>query len=345
MIGIAVRGMSRHPRPVRWAAVLIPLAAAVWIPQMGSSFYTSLAINVLIFGLLAMSLDLLAGYTGLVSLGHASYLGVGAYGIAFGMSRGMSADASIGLAMAVVLLTALVFGLVAVRVREITFVILTLALGQIVWGLAYRWVSVSGGDNGLPIGGRPVLGPLDLTGGTSYYYFVLVVFVICAVILWMIVRSVFGLTLRGIRGNEPRMRTLGYNTWLHKYLAFVISGVFGGIAGVLFGFYNLYVSPTTIDFSHNGQVVLMVVMGGLGTLWGPLVGAGVIVLLQQYVSIYVTRWVTVLGIIFVLTVLFARDGLWGAFMKLLSRLLARGGGPPMTAVETENLVMTQTGVE
>jgi branched-chain amino acid transport system permease protein len=182
-------------------------------------------------------------------------------------------------------------------------------------------VSVSGGDNGLSIASRPVFGPLDLTDTTSYYYFVLAVFVVCAFILWTIVRSPFGLTLQGIKGNEPRMRTLGYNTWLHKYIAFVISGFFGGVAGVLFGFYNLYVSPTMIDFSHNGQVVLMTVMGGLGTLWGPVVGAIVIVLLQQYVSIFMTRWVTLMGVIFVLTVLFARSGLWGAFVKLLRRLL------------------------
>lgn len=351
MITRARRGLARHSRAAQVVVIVALVVIALLIPQAGSTFYNSLMLNVLIFGLLAMSLDLLAGYTGLVSLGHASYLGVGAYGLAFGMQHGLSADVSIALALGAVLVVALCFGLVAVRVGDITFVILTLALGQIIWGLAYRWVSVSGGDNGLSIANRPVFGPLDLTDSDSYYYFVLVVFIVCAFILWTIVRSPFGLTLRGIKGNEPRMRTLGYNTWLHKYVAFVISGFFGGIAGVLFGFYNLYVSPTMIDFSHNGQVVLMTVMGGLGTLWGPVMGAIVIVLLQQYVSIFMSRWVTLMGVIFVLTVLFARSGLWGALVKLLRWALASREGPlsaaPVRAEvvrgESDDLASDSTG--
>jgi branched-chain amino acid transport system permease protein len=315
--------LVRHPVRSRIAIVAVLLLLAAAVPQVGSSFLISLALNALIFGLLAMSLDLLGGYTGLVSLGQASFLGVGAYGIAFGLRHGLDPIGSMGLALVAVAFTALLFGLVAVRVGGITFVILTLALGQIVWGLAFRWVSVSGGDNGLPVPDRPTLGPLDLNDATAYYYFVLVVFAVSAAILWTIVRSPFGLSLRGIQDNEPRMRTLGYNVWLHKYLAFVISALFAGVAGMLFAFFNNYVSPTAIDFSHNGTIVLMAVLGGLGTLWGPVLGAVIIVFLQQYLSIYVTRWLTVQGVIFVLTVIFARHGLWGLFTSLARWLAAR----------------------
>jgi branched-chain amino acid transport system permease protein len=315
----------RRPGWPKWVAALVLVVLAAAVPQLFSAFYVSLAVNFMIFGLLAMSLDLLGGYTGLVSLGQASFLGVGAYGVAWALNHGLDANASIGVALVAILIVALAFGVVAIRVGGITFVILTLALGQIVWGLAYRWVSVSGGDNGLPISSRPAFGPMDLSGSDSYYYFVLAVFVVCAVLLRMLVSSPFGLTLRGIKDNEPRMRTLGYRVSFHKYLAFVISGFFGGIAGILFAFFNLYISPTTIDWSHNGSVVLMAVLGGLGTLWGPLVGAIVVVFLQQFISIYVQRWVMVEGAIFVLAVLFARQGLWGLMGQLLRYGLRRLG--------------------
>lgn len=319
----AVRLLVRHPGRARLVLVACLLVAAAVVPQVGSTFVISVASNMLIFGLLAMSLDLLGGYTGLVSLGQAAFLGVGAYGVAYGMGHGLDATPSIGLAILAVVVTAAVFGLVAVRVGGITFVILTLALGQIIWGLAYRWVAVSGGDNGLPVAGRPSIGPLDLSDNSAYYYFVLGVVAVCVLLLWAIVNSPFGLSLRGIKDNEQRMRTLGYDVWLHKYLAFVISAVFGGVAGILFAFFNSYVSPTAIDFSHNGTIVLMAVLGGLGTLWGPLLGAIIIVFLQQYLSIYVQRWLTVQGAIFVLTVIFARQGLWGLYGGVARRLTAR----------------------
>lgn len=323
-----VRTLSRHSRRTRAGVLVAIVLLAAAIPQLGSGFYVSLGLSVLIYGLLAMSLDLLAGYTGLVSLGHASFLGVGAYGVAYGLGHGLDPIPAIGFSLVAVAFTAALFGLIAVRVKELTFVILTLALGQIVWGLAYRWVSVSGGDNGLPVAGRPALGPIDLTDNGAYYYFVLVVVAVCAALLWALVNSPFGLSLRGIRDNEARMRTLGYNVVLHKYLSFLIAAVFAGIAGILFAFYNLYVSPTMIDFAHNGTAVQMVIVGGLGTLWGPLLGALVIVFLQQFVSIYFQRWITLLGIIFILTVLFARSGLWGGLLNLVRWLESRYGEGP-----------------
>jgi branched-chain amino acid transport system permease protein len=337
-MGRLVRQASRHGRAVQIGVLVVVLLICLVIPQLGSSFYVSIGVSVLIYGLLAMSLDLLAGYTGLVSLGHASFLGVGAYGVAFGLSHGFDVYPAIGLALLAVAITAAVFGLIAVRVKEITFVILTLALGQLVWGLAFRWVAVSGGDNGLPVAGRPSLGPIDLTDNGAFYYFVLAIVVASGAILWAIVSSPFGLSLRGIKDNEARMRTLGYNVVLHKYLAFTISAVFGGVAGILFAFFNLYVSPTMIDFNHNGTVIQMAVVGGLGTLWGPMLGSIVIVFMQQVVSIYVGRWTTLLGIIFVLTVLFARTGLWGGMRTLIRRLAVHyGAEPPVGPIGTASL--------
>ncbi|HZD80452.1 MAG TPA: branched-chain amino acid ABC transporter permease [Actinomycetota bacterium] len=330
MTTVQARQLVRSTRWPKAAAILVLIGVAAWIPQRGSTFTASLALNILIFGLLATSLDLMAGYTGLVSLGHAAFLGIGAYGIAIATNHHISPNMAIPIALAAVLLAAGILGVVAVRVRDLTFVILTLALSQLVWGLALLWVSVSGGDNGLSVNSLPVLGPFDLNTPNTLYYFVLVIFLLCETLLWAIVRSPFGLSLQGIRDNEQRMRTLGYNVSLHKYLAFVISSSLAGVAGILYAFYNLYVTPNSIDFSHNGIIVMMAIVGGLGTLWGPLVGAGVVVFIQLYVSIHVTRWVTLLGVVFVLTVLFAREGLWGTFLKLpgmLARIRQRRSSP------------------
>jgi branched-chain amino acid transport system permease protein len=348
-MSITTRVLAGRPAWSRALLIGVLLAAAVLVPQLGSTFYVSLASNFLIFGLLAMSLDLLAGYTGLVSLGHAAMLGVGAYGVAVALGHGLDPNVSIGVALLASLAVAGLFGLMAVRVGGITFVILTLALGQVVWGLAYRWVSISGGDNGLPVGGNPAIGPIDLSDRTAYYYFVLAVFVACAALMWALVHSPFGLSLRGIQNNELRMRTLGYNVGLHKYLVFVIAGVFGGVSGILFAFFNSYVSPTAIDFAHNATAIQMVVVGGLGTLWGPVVGAILIVLMQQYVSTFLTRWVTVLGIIFVLTVLFAREGAWGLLLRLvrwratLSGVAAPEPAQVPTSSSLEELEVSEAG--
>jgi len=320
-----VRGLCRYGRAVQAALIVTVLLFALSVPQLGSTFYVSLGVSVLAYGLVAMSLDIIAGYTGLISLCHAAFLGVGAYGVAYSLKIGLNPTAAVCVALVAVLLVASAFGLVAVRVKELTFAILTLALGQIVWGLAYRWVGVSGGDNGLSIGERPSLGPIALTDNSSFYYFVLAIFVVCAVLMWMIIRSPFGLSLQGIRDNETRMRTLGYAVALHKYLAFVISAFFCGIAGIIFAFFNLYVSPNILDFAHNGMAVQMVIVGGLGTLWGPLVGSLLIVLMQQLMSIYVQRWMTVLGILFVLVVLFARTGMWGGILAFVRWVIRRYG--------------------
>src|SRR5918911_4066906 len=290
-------------------ALGVTLLVGLVIPYLTTSYYLSIATQVLIFGLLAMSIDLLGGYLGLMPLGHAGIMGVSAYVLGFLISRAHWAwlPASL-LALAVTLLVGLLFGLLAVRTTGIFFVMITMAEGMLVWGLAFRWSSVTGAENGL----RGILRPPFATLYWQYYYLVLLVFIACAVLLALIVRSPFGLTLKGIRESESRMRTLGYNVMLHKVLVFMLSGLFAGISGLLYAWYNQFISPSAINIGASTQGILMVVLGGAGTLLGPVLGAGVIVFLTNILSGPVARWQTVMGVIFILVVLFAREGIVGA---------------------------------
>lgn len=300
------------------AAVAILVLAAILLLRGG--FYGTMVEDMLIFGIAAMGVDFLGGYGGLVSLGQAGFVGLGAYGVAYGESHQWGPWSAIGLAVGVILLVGLIGGVLAVRVSGIGFVIITLAFSQILWGLAYRWVAVSGGDNGLPIPVEPKLGPLDFSNGRVLAMGILAVFVISAALLRLFVSSPFGLSLQGIKANERRLKTLGYSTGLHRYIGYVISAFFGGVAGILYGFSNNLISPTSMDFAHNGIITVMAVLGGLGTLWGPVLGSVVITLLQQDLSLYFQRWESVMGALFVVIVLFAPSGLWGELTKIPDRV-------------------------
>jgi branched-chain amino acid transport system permease protein len=310
--------VARSQGPLLWAgaAAFVALAsAALWT----GGFYGGLVTQMLIFAIAAMGLDFLGGYGGLVSFGQASYLGLGAYGVAVSMRYGHGPWTAIGISLVVILLVALIVGPIAVRVSGIGFVIMTLALGQILFGLAFSWVGVSGGDNGLPIAVAPVVGPIDLNDPRQMSFAVLAVFILSAWLLRTFVASPFGLSLRGMMANEQRLRTFGYAIRLHRYVAYVISVFFGGLAGILFGFSNGLISPTAMDFHHNGVITIMAVLGGLGTLWGPVVGAITVILFQQYLSIYVDRWATAMGVVFIVVMLFVPEGVWGFAHKLTRR--------------------------
>jgi branched-chain amino acid transport system permease protein len=323
--GLLLR-LAGHSRATRTGLALVAVVIFVLVPQVTNDFYLSIAQNIVIYGLLAMSLDLLAGYTGLVSLGHAAFFGIAGYLLAYLMNHGVGWLPATVLGLAGVLVMAALLGLIAIRARAIAFVMITLAIGQIAFGLAVRWTNVSGGDNGLAVPSRPDFA----AGAIDYYYVSLLVLVLCAAALRLIVASPFGLTLRGVRDNEERMRSLGYTVGLHKYLAFVISAGFAGVAGVLFAFFNLYMSPSAIDFQHNALAVLMTFTGGLGTLWGGVVGAAVVMFFQQWLSQYTPRWITFLGIVFVLSVLFARRGIYGSLRAALARRVAAARGIPLS---------------
>lgn len=316
---------------LRWLGWALVAAVALALPQVLPLYFTHLVLLTMIYGLSAMSLDLLAGYTGLTSFGHAAYFGAAAYtvGILTTQHRVPPALAfPAGVAAAAAL--AAVYGLLAIRAVGVYFLIITLALGMGTWGLAYRWSSVTGGDNGLP--GIPPL-ELGLPWSTAdpkhLYYLILVIFCLATFLLYRLVRSPFGLSLRGIRESEGRMRMLGYNTWLHRYVAFVVAGTFAGLAGCLYAFYNRFVSPPDLHIAASAEAVLMVILGGAGTLFGPLVGAGIVVFLRNLVSAYTHRWMLILGVVFVLTVMYAPQGVAGGARALWARWRGRAVTPPV----------------
>ncbi|OLC14764.1 MAG: hypothetical protein AUH29_09645 [Candidatus Rokubacteria bacterium 13_1_40CM_69_27] len=300
-------------RRVAGVGLIVLLAAAV-APVL-PAYPLTLLTQAFIVAILAMSLDVLLGYTGLPSLGHAAYFGVAAYAVAILATERQAGFATclvVGIVAAAV--TAAAFGLIAIRAAGTYFLMITLALGMVVWGLAFRWVSLTKGDNGISGVPRPELGlPWSLWGPLPFFYFSLVTAVLAWVLMGLLVVSPFGMSLKGIRESESRMRILGYNVWLHKYLSFVISGTFAGLAGVLWAYYNGFVSPVDVQLVTSVETLLMVALGGPGTLAGPAVGAALIVFLKNFVSVYTKRWLLILGAVYIGVILFAPRGLAGAF--------------------------------
>ena len=281
-------------------------------------FVILLLAQVLVLGIMAMSVDLLLGYTGLPSLGQAAYLGVGAYLTAilatkYGIGLGWDFWMVVALGMLSGAATAAFFGLFAIRASGVYFLMITLALGMCVWGLAYRWNSLTGGDNGINMRGRPTLGDFAFSNDLIFFYVVLGFFLASFFALHLLVSSPFGKSLVGIRERELRMRILGYNTWLHKYIAFVVAGAFGGLAGVLWAHLNGIVSPSDVLLPASVDALLMVVLGGSGTLVGGLVGATVVVFLREYLATLVPWWQYVLGTVYVLTILYLPGGIMALF--------------------------------
>ena len=294
------------------SGVLLLLAAGM---PFASSYVIILVTHALVFAILAMSLDLLLGYTGLPSLGQAAFLGMGAYLTAILASDyGFGLDWSFWIVVLLGILlgaaAAAVFGLFAIRATGVYFLMITLALGMCMWGLAYRWNSLTGGDNGINLPPRPEFG-ISLADDVTFFYVVLGFFTLTLGALYVIVRSPFGRTLIGIREREQRMRILGYNTWLHKYIAYVIAGGFGGLAGVLWAHMNGLVSPEDVLLTTSVDALLMVVLGGPGTLIGGALGALVVTFLRDYLSTVVHWWQYVLGGVYVLTILYLPGGLMG----------------------------------
>jgi branched-chain amino acid transport system permease protein len=291
------------------AVVAIVLAAG---PLFLGSYGVGLLTQVAILAILAMSLDVLLGYTGLPSLGHAAFFGVAAYAVAV-LSTTYRADFWVCAVASILIGTALAaaLGLIVSHVRDVYFLMITLALGMVLWGLSYRWIPVTGGDNG--ISGIPNLlvhAGIPLTGAVAFYYVTLLVLVASGALMALLVGSPFGLSLRGIRENEGRMKSLGFNTWLHCYLSFVLAGAFASVAGVMWAYYNGFVSPTYLDLTASSELFLMVTLGGPATLVGPVLGAGIIVLLKNVMSAYTARWLLILGIVYIVAILAAPKGLW-----------------------------------
>jgi len=299
--------------------VLVLAVMAPFLP----AYYLSMVTKIVIFAIFAISLDLILGYTGLISLGHAAYLGVAGYTIGILMIR-LGIDSFwilIPSALALSAVAAAFIGYIALRVSGVYFLLITLAFGQLFYVVAVKWRAVTGGSDGLVGIDYPSLGISGFSWNSlSYYYLVLIAFIICFVLISRIVSSSFGHTLVGIRENETRMRSLGYNTWLYKYIAFIIGGVFAGVAGAVFApFYGAMV-PEHFTLITSSMVMLMVVIGSPGTLYGPVIGAVFIILIEQIASIYSPeRWPLILGAVFILSVLFLRGGIGIYVEKLWKR--------------------------
>ena len=305
---------ARNPR---LAIVLALGAVMVLAPLLFSSYWVGLLTEITILAMLAMSLDILLGYTGLPSLGHASLFGVAAYAVgvlATTYQMGFWACVLGGLIVGVILSAAI--GLIVSHVRDVYFLMITLAIGMVLWGLSYRWIPVTGGDNGLSgIPRLEVHAGLPFSGPTTFYYIALAVFALSGLAIATLVRSPFGLTLRGIRENEGRMKSLGFNTWLHCYVSFIVSGFFASVAGIMWAYYNGFVSPTYLDLTASSELFLMVTLGGPATLIGPVLGAGAIVLLKNVMSAYTARWLLILGIVYIVAILAAPKGVWNLGSK------------------------------
>ena len=296
---------------LRNAAALIVLAAALAAPLAAGPFWMALLTQILIFGLLALSVDLLLGHAGLFSVCHASFFAVSAYTVAilqvrYGQPTLIAAPAGI---LAGTLL-AVIYG-AAVRTRGVYFILITIAMGYIIWGAAYRWASFTGGDNGITNVPAPAIGDVALNSPIGYYYFVLAVVVACAVGYGVFIRSPFGLSLRGIKGSESRMQSLGYRTTSHLYAAFVLSGAIASLAGVLYVFYNKFVNPVTASFNISIEVALMAIVGGSGTILGPFIGAGIFLGMRNWVSSFLELHHAVMGLVFIVTILWAPTGIMG----------------------------------
>jgi branched-chain amino acid transport system permease protein len=305
--------MNLASKPL-WTVIVVALLALV--PLLFPGYQTSLITLTLIYALLAMSIDILAGFTGRTPLCHGAIFGSATYVVMYYVTV-TGGDPWIGVLLGIgtAVLVSLVFAVLAVRTTGVYFLLLTLALGMIVWGVCQRWTSVTGGENGI----RGTVRPEWLADSARFYYFVLVVGVAASLLMWRFVRSPCGLTLKGIRESESRMRSLGYNTTAHLLLGFLFSGLIAGIAGALYAFFNSFVSPSTVALAQSVKGLLMAIIGGVGTLFGGVVGAAIIILLENVVSSFTERWSMVLGLLFVLAMIFTPEGIVGKCASLLRR--------------------------
>jgi branched-chain amino acid transport system permease protein len=323
---INLKHIRQSPREklIRYSPYIIAGIIFIILPPLFPTYIHSLLTKILIFAIFAMSLDIIMGYIGLPSLGHAAFFGVAGYTVSILLvMHGIEnfwLIALLGILMAV--LAAAILGIIALRVSGLYFLLVTFAIGMLIYSMALKWAWLTRGYEGIIVTAYPDLGFSWFTWNTTnYYYFVFIFFVICFLLMRRLVNSPFGHALQGIRENEPRMRALGYNTWLYKYIAFIIAGLFAGAAGALFPYYSKVMVPQAVGVTASTLVILMCIVGGVGTLWGPVIGAVVIILAEYFSSIYVPmRWPLVLGGVFVITVMFVRGGIAPHLQNLWNRV-------------------------
>ncbi len=295
-----------------WAALLL---APYWMPPLGG--YTALGTRVLVLALAAMSVNFLLGFTGVLSFGHAAYFGLGAYGTGLALKFvTLSTPLSILLGTALAGIVGGLLGALVVRRRGVYFAMVTIAFGQVFYYIAFQWSSLTGGDDGLRGFSRQPLhfGPFTidiLSNENAFYYFVVLFFALVTGVMALILRSPFGRTMLAIRENERRARFLGIAVERHIWIAFTLSCFFIGVAGALYALTNNFADPRGLHYSQSGDFVMMAVMGGMRTFWGPLFGAAVFVVVQDYLSSITVNWMSFVGLLFVMVVLFFPRGLLG----------------------------------
>ena len=301
-----------------WTLFVLMLVA---FPLFAGDFYVNLASQIFIAAVFAASLNLLVGYGGLVSLGHAAWVGLAAYTSAWLYLRmGLGHAAAAPLALLLTTVIAGIFGWIALHASGLGFLMITLALSQVLWGTAYRWSSVTNGDNGLSGLTRPAPFGLSLDKPAAFYYFALLVVIVALWLIAKFVASPFGAALRGTRDEPRRMAALGHDVWRVRWITFVYSGFWGAVAGLLFVYYHKYIHPTTLSLTVSAEALLSVIAGGAGTLAGPVVGAAIVLTLKNYVSAYLERWNMLLGLVFVLIVIFMPDGVVPGVRRCWARL-------------------------
>jgi len=316
-----MNGMNRQSaNALIW---LVLLTMPYWMGMIGG--YTELGSRVIVLGLAAMALNFLLGFTGVLSFGHAAYFGLGAYGTAMTIKYlAPSTPLAILVGVIVGTVAAAIIGALIVKRRGVYFAMVTIAFGQVFYFVAFRWNEVTGGDDGLTGWTRQVLhlgfANIDILGNDkAFYYMALAVFAVAVGIMALLLRSPFGRTLIAIRENEQRARFLGIPVEQHIWLAFVISCLFASLAGALYALLNNFTDPRALRWDLSGNFVIMAVLGGMRSFWGPLVGAAIFVVLQDYVSSQTENWMSFIGMFFVLVVLFFPRGVLGMIKRKVAQ--------------------------
>lgn len=329
-----MRFLAKNGRRWKLIGLVVGIGAAWSVPYVFSNYMVSVASLILISAMLATSVNFMAGNVNLVSVGHAGIAATAGYGLAWSFVQGHSLVTQLLIALALTLVASFIFGLTSMRTSGIFFLMATLALGMVVFGLSYRMSRITGGENGLSGIRRPEM----FAPYWKYYFLVLVVFIVVTAAVWVVTRSPFGMALRGIRESENRMESLGYNVAAYKLGAMMISGIVAGISGVFAVWQMEFVSPANAGFLRSALATLMVILGGVGTFLGPLTGATIVSWIEHVLSTYIERWPTVLGLIFIAVIVFAPNGIGGAVKSWWEkRQRSARSRRPVGATATETL--------
>lgn len=313
----------------RYLPALIIISGLIGlIPQIFSNAYIhTLGSLIMIYGVLAISIDILAGYIGLLALGQSAFFGFGAYTCGYLLTAcKWPHEWAILVALIASGILALLFGLITLKTWGNTFFMITIALVQVIWGLAFKLTPITGGDNGMGGIRRPTFFGIKFANSINFYYLLFAVFILVIFLAYRFVNSPFGLTMHGLRENRRRMRALGYNIYAHKLTAYVFAGLLAGLSGIMYALFNRFVSPSDITTMASSTAFLMALLGGCGTLVGPIIGSIIITLLKNYISSYTARWTMVMGGLYVLVVMLSPGGVVGAYHTICAAISRKRKG-------------------